>query len=493
MGLFDKIGNRVVQGSLLEAKWQAEQARQQAALDKLDLFKDDYETIIRATMAKLFHPDNYKRLFYHVNQSQNLLKRVVKEISMVYKAPAKRGLFDAAGKAIDSSRYTEIMGQSGLAQKMKKINQYTNLENELLVYVTVRRGRIVYDILTPNLVMVVQDEDDPTRARAIIYRVDYVDTMGVTEPRYYYWDEEGNHSVLDRDFREKQVVYAAKNYPYRDRQGQLVMPFVVLHRSDPDGTFWDRDTGTDLYNAAVLLGVKMTLFDYYFKVCSFKQIYIKTEDAVPDKLVLDPLTAFVVRGDNAEVGVLDIQANLPALQGALVFQLNTVINNYGISSDAWTLSVSEQSGRALKIRNRALLESREDQLPNYQQAEHDLFDVTRIVNNAHFSEQIEEEAEFGCDFGEIEFPEDPAEELAQKTKELKAGLISLAAFYRHFNPDVEDDQEAEKTIIGNLEKLRGMRDQYPSLDEALDFIMKSADKVQGQAPGGSVWTGGAGA
>ncbi|OQB57129.1 MAG: hypothetical protein BWX98_01618 [Candidatus Aminicenantes bacterium ADurb.Bin147] len=474
--LFRSTGAAMVKRSLLEAKWNADQERQAAALNKLNLYKDDYEDLILAAMKKEYHPDNYRRLRYHVNPSQNILKRVVNEISMVYKAPAQRGLFSAAGEEIESDRYTQILAETKIGQKMKKANRYTNLENETMIFVTVRGGKIVYDVLTPNLVTVVQDEDDPTRARAIVYRVDLANTPGETEPRYYYWDDQGTHSILDKNFVERQPIYTPENYPYRDAEGQPVMPFVVIHRNDPDGSFWDQDTGNDLYNSTILIGVKMSMFDYYFKAASFKQIYIRTEGDVPSDQVMDISTALVVRGDHAEVGVLDIQANLKQLQDALVFQINSIINNYGISADQWTVSVSELSGRALKIKNRALLEAREEQLPTYLDAEKDLFDITRIVNNAHLPDKLPEDAEFGITFGEIEYPEEPAADLRQKREELRAGIISLGAFYRHFNPDVEDDTEAEQTIIKNLEKLAKLRQQHPTLDEALNFIMANQDE-----------------
>ncbi len=75
------------------------------------------------------------------------------------------------------------------------------------------------------------------------------------------------------------------------------------------------------------------------------------------------------------------------------------------------------------------------------------------------------------DFGEIEFPEDPEEELRLDTKRLKIGLISLGQFYKKYNPDV-DEKKGEKIIIENLEKLKALREEHPTLDEALNFIMR---------------------
>ena len=466
------LAEELIRREFLKAKWIADRERQDEAQNKLDLFKDDYEEIIRQKIKELFHKDNYERLYYHVNQSQNIIKRVIKEISTVYQAQPIREF----GK---DERFQEILNYSKLDTKLKKVNRYTNLLNEVLLKIGVRAGRIVYDIITPNIMTIIQNEQDPTQADAIIYMVTRKNTVGDDSISYYYWDIYGNHLILDKDFRVSFVVYdeaAPKGsfefYPYRDDEGRLVLPFMTFHREEPDDSFWDQDTGRDLYNAAIMVGIKMTLFDYYFKVASFKQPYIVGDMvSVPAKQILDPLTIFQATGEGAQVGLLDMQINMDQLRDALVFQINSVINNYGISADQWSLSISEMSGRALKIRNRALLEIRQEQIPLYREYEQEIFNKTRIVNNAHFPQQQIKNAEFSVDFGEIEFPEDPEEELNLDTKRLKIGLISLGQFYKKYNPDV-DEKKGEKIIIQNLEKLKTLREEHPTLDEALNLIMR---------------------
>jgi hypothetical protein len=466
------LAEEMIRREFLKAKWVADKERQDEAQNKLDLYRDDYEEIVREKIKELFHKDNYDRLYYHVNQSQNILKRVINEISTVYKAQPVREF----GK---DERYQEILDYSKLDTKLKKINRYTNLLNETLIKIGVRGGRIVYDIITPNIATIIQNEQDPTQADAIIYMVTRKNTVGDDKIAYYYWDVYGNHIVLDKDFRISFIIYdeaAAQGslefYPYRDDEGRSVLPFVIFHREEPDDSFWDQDSGRDLYNAALMTGIKMTLFDYYFKVASFKQPYV-TGDVVsiPSKQILDPLTVFQVTGEGANVGLLDMQVNMDQLKDALVFQINSIINNYGISADQWSLSISEVSGRALKIRNRALLEIRQEQIPLYREYEQEIFDKTRVVNNAHFPDRQIKSAEFSVDFGEIEFPEDPEEELRLDTKRLKMGLISLGQLYKKYNPDV-DEKGGEKIIIENLEKLKALREEHPTLDEALNFIMR---------------------
>ena len=196
----------------------------------------------------------------------------------------------------------------------------------------------------------------------------------------------------------------------------------------PDTDFWDETSGQDLYNSTVLTGVKLTQMDYHFKFAAFKQMYgVGDELNIPHNQRMDPSTMLWVKGEGASVGVLDTVAKLKDMQEALIFQINTIINNYGISADAWTLSSAEMSGRALKIRNQALLEQREEQLPLYQAKEDELFEMIKVVNNAHAGamkwKTIGKDAKVESDFAELDFPEEPDVELKLDVKRLRPGLF----------------------------------------------------------------------
>ncbi len=477
----------MVEQNFLRAKWQADRDRQAEAQDKLDLYMDDFEEIIKTKMAELFHKETVGRLLYHVNQSQNILKRVVNEISTLYKTETVRSTDP------ESSQYQGFLESMNIDVTMKKINRYTNLLNESLLKVGVRQGKLVYDIITPNICTVIQNEADPTQADAIVYMTTRVNTPGSKDIRYHYWSKDGDYLIYDESFQIVERIYDSFDesgslaYPYIDPEtGLYLLPFVTFHRQQPDSTFWDQDSGRDLYNATVATAIKMSLFDYYFKVGSFKQIYLIGDKAdIPSKQILDPLTVLRGTGEDAEIGVLDREIDMEQLKDAIIFQINTIINNYGISADQYSLVVSEMSGRALKIRNRGLLEIRKEQLPIFKAGEEELFKVTQVVNNVHFpNNQIQDSAEFKIDYGELEIPEDPMEDLEHQTKRLRSGIISPGQFYMHFNPDIKDEEDAEKKIAENLSKLEKMRIKYPNLDDALDFILGPGAPERRPAAGG---------
>jgi hypothetical protein len=479
MALFNSLAQSSVERALVMAKWQAEQARMDEAADRLALYSDDYEEIIKETMAKLFVKENYDRLCYHVNGSQNILKRVVNELSMVYKSEATRTL------DIASDRWEEIKDEAALDVRMKRANRLTNLLNDVIVKVSVRGGKIVYDIITPDICTVIQNEEDPTKLSGIMWLRTYVNTPSSTVIEYEYMDDLGWWCVLDKDFRVKVELANPGTFPYKNADGTPNLPLVPIHRQHPESAFWDQDSGRDLYNAAVMLGVKMTQFDYAFKTGSFKQLYIMGSNVdMPGRQIMDVTTPIKVLVDpqtQGDVGVLDLQVDFKAMVDALTYQVNTVINNYGISADMWSLSISEMSGRALKIKNRALLEQREEQIPTYRDAESDLFEKTKIVNNTHASfmgwKKIPDAATLKTDFADVEFPEDPVYELDLGAKRLNMGLISLGKFYQLDNPDVTDEQEAEKALLDNLSKLKTTRDANPTLDEYLNAIIQGGKAV----------------
>lgn len=472
MALFESKVKQAIKLSVLEAKQKAEEERMDEAQEKIDLYQDDFEEIIRNRMANLFEKDNYERLFYHVNHSQNVIKRIVNEISTVYKSEAKRIL------SKECKRYDELKAIINYDVILKKVNRYTNLLNESMLKIGIRDGEICYDLITPNITMVIQNEQDPTEADAIMYSLTKVNTIfgqKKDEIRWFYWDIEGNHFILDEGMKIIEIIYE-EDSPYIDvEKDKHLLPFVTFHKQHPDYSFWDQDTGRDLYNAALAVSINMTMFDYYFKTCSFRQRYaIGDIDKIPQNQLSDPLTFFAVpAGEGATIGTLEQQVDIEQLVKAITFQINSIINNYGISADMYSLQIPEMSGRALKIRNRALMEQRQEQLPLYRKYEKELYEKTRIINNAwpRFLPKMNEQSEFSIDFGEIEFPDDPMDEIELQTKKLRAGIISLPQFYQFFNPDIKDEEEAEKAIIANLQALQELEEKYPNVDKTLDYIL----------------------
>ena len=90
INLFHPQASTLVARNVLEKRWRADLQRRNEMEVRLDLYQDNYEKAVRDVMKQLYCPENYDKLQFMINGSQNLIKRVVNEISMVYKVEATR-------------------------------------------------------------------------------------------------------------------------------------------------------------------------------------------------------------------------------------------------------------------------------------------------------------------------------------------------------------------------------------------------------------------
>jgi len=457
--LFQSKVSAVMLKTYLDAKKQEEKTRKEKANIRLAVFHDDWEDILEKELQRQFHKDNYNNVKLSKNTSQNLTKKIIKEISLVYKEPPSRTL------SIESEPYDKILNYIGLNSFYKRVNRYLNLLNDVLIQVGWDEGKqqIKLNLITPAVASVIQDPNDPEQPYAVYYEVECADSEYNVEKKYIYWDEK-SHFLFD----EEGNIFSAEDNPEMINPYKA-LPFVVLHRDQIPGLFWSVSEGNDFINGTIGVGMKKTFKDYLFKSQSFKQPWMKvrdTRDAPPAELRSDPLTALLLIGESGDIGAIDLQVNFKGLDDSIKEDINGFLSTYGLSIDSF--SATEISGKALEIKNRALLEIRQDQIEVFRKSENDLFNLIRIVNNYHNKSQINENIEFKIDYAEIEINDDPETKRKQADHDLEKGLISPGQYYMLFNPDIQNEEEAEKKMLQNLEKTQELKDKGYSLSDEID-------------------------
>lgn len=446
--LFESKVGQVVLESYLKAKADAENKRKSEANDRLSIYYDSWGDILESLLESQFHPKNYKRIRLMKNTTQNILKKVVDDISVVYKV-APRRTFTGGG----ADKMEEIYSKLGMDEFMLKVNQYATLLNDLLIRGgwDRERKRITLHIHTPANTSIIQREDYPEEAMAVFYDVEYIDTKFNPDKKSVFWSAD-EHFIFDEKFN----IFP----PAPDNQEMLnpfkKLPFAFIHLNQIPDNFWNPKGGNDLVEGTTLTGFKRTLKDYLYKCTSFKQLWLRTQnpDKIPAELLSDPLSVFLLDGEGSEMGLLDLQANFEGMEKSIQADANGFLATYGLSIDSFVTSPSEASGKALLIKNRGLREIRESQMPAFRRFENDIFELIRLVwNTENPGQKISESLEFKIDFAEMEMFIDPMEKRKQAQSDLKDGIISPAQFYMIFNPDITDPVEAEKAITENLAKL----------------------------------------
>jgi hypothetical protein len=103
----------------------------------------------------------------------------------------------------------------------------------------------------------------------------------------------------------------------------------------------------------------------------------------------------------------------------------------------------------LEIEN---LEARVSDIPIWREWERERYEIDRSVIRAHTGKDLGER--YSVDFAEIEFPKSPQEERAELDWKLEKGLISREDLFRHFNPDISD--EDLKTKLGEVDEAKAV-------------------------------------
>ena len=117
--------------------------------------------------------------------------------------------------------------------------------------------------------------------------------------------------------------------------------------------------------------------------------------------------------------------------------LNVTGQNHSLSV-RWGEQGQIPSGQALKILNMENLESRESDIPMFQDFEEMRYAIDRRVIEVHTGKSFDES--YAVDFSESDYPEEWNVEKDKLMFMLDQGLIDQKGLMKHFNPDITDEE-----------------------------------------------------
>lgn len=465
MAYISRVEFMVLQ-SFLKAKAREEENRKTKAGIRLAIYHDDWEDVLTARMKTLFCEENWVRLRLSRNTSQNILKKVVNEVSSLYKREPARKLLGPNGKEIVD--HPIMASVADWTMVLQVVNRYANLLNDVGLVVRWDRGmeRLVLDVLTPANTSVIQRDGFPNQAAAAYWEiVDKADTQFQAErQRYIYFDDE-QHFIFDKRGVRYDPSTDNSNPDLVNPYG--IAPFAFVHRTMRPNMFWDPTDGNDLIESTLDAGISRTLKGHLFLRQSFKQPWLKGQlnKGITPQMVTDPATMLHC-DEGGEFGVLDLQVDFASIDTAINANVDATLGTYGLSLGQFA-ATEDQSGVSLEIRNRGLREIREAQIPLFRQFEADLFErMVAVWNAENPGRPVPEGSYIQVDFAEPEVYSDPDKRWADAERKLMRGLISPTQFYQLFNPDA-DAETARKAIEENMAALAKLKDLGWSMSDMI--------------------------
>jgi hypothetical protein len=472
-GQFFSAGeSRTIQG-LIGAKGDADEERRLDMQRRIDLFEDDAGSLLKSKLTKQYEVENFTELVKTLDTSNNLCKKIITDISTIYDEPAAWKLAKD-----DKGAWKDLRKASNYDLVMPAVNQRTNLCNDVLLRVAVVRGKVRYHVVTPNLLRVWQNPDDPTLIDAAAYLSAMVNTTDRL-PVWLYWSNGGKgalsgdkgptYRVFDMKWNE---LRDAQPNPYRDVETkEPILPFATYHKNHPISHFFDQTTGHDIVEGTLMVMVMETMINHLFRADSAQIKYISGEcdDLGAQVAGINRFLKFRSKdGQPVSVGQFKSQADWPGLRNVVNDKIQNLCNAYGISRGALEVDGTPASGFALKVRKEPLREMRKRQVRLYANADRELYAVTAAVWNYERTNVDGAGRPMGsAAIGKALFPlsdvdpvvtycadEEPmtaAEEetaLSLKQAHLSMGLTNVIELYQEAHPDTTED-EARAAIEEN--------------------------------------------
>ena len=216
----------------------------------------------------------------------------------------------------------------------------------------------VLDVIPSHKLFVVPDATDQTRLQLVVVR---------KEKEYVAWDH-------------KEVIHYDLNFAETRRYPNPygIIPYVIAHASYPAGEYWGTSEAFGLRDGSYQLAIAATAYNHLRWLQSHKQGWYRSDDELPVSVTSDPGRWFRVTGDG-EVGLLDLQADLPSHIESMIDRAALSLAQYGIRPESVRGMLDASSGVALALKLTAQISVWEQQRKVWDVWEQRLYEVAQAV------------------------------------------------------------------------------------------------------------------
>jgi len=442
-----------------------------------DIYSDGGVEHLEALIEAVFKDPRVRQLrkeWAPYTRFNNALKRIINEISTLYAEPAQRRVNGDENNAA----YRSLLERLQFDAVAQQINRLFNLHRVLLVGFRVRRRpddtrEPVVDVVTPRSFRVVVHPNDATMVLGYLIRTSTraARGRGGKEPAWVFWGE--------HECGQFTAEFSPIEGTWKDH-GFGVCPYVHIARGVGRTGFWPGEEGEDLVAAAVAIWFAGILLLKETKSAT-KQTIVAGDvgSAIRDQPADSEVPSQIP--DGVAVNTVDMSMDLTMFRDTIDHILESVANAYGMSA-ALVKHQGTQSADARELMRVPLRELRREQQPLFRLFERRFAEVMAAVLKVDAPDLKFETEGWAMDFGEVQTPLMPNEELDLFLKKRAAGLDSTIEFVMRHDPDKTRDQ-AMAFVLANIDdetwRVREMREL-----QALSGAMGEAQTgtVDGEQP-----------
>ena len=201
-----------------------------------------------------------------------------------------------------------------------------------------------------------------------------------------------------------------------------------------------------------------------------------------NKMSIGTRKAIQLKGPQDEFSFTSPQAQLDAFKDFLEWSLKAFSGIHDLPPSTFSTSTTELSGFAIALENLPLTRANQERQGFFAKWERDLFDLIRVVNNAHLTPKIADDVEQIVTFADLSYPIDPAIQQAMQVADVEAGLVSRIDLIMERHPDMNREEAIEK-FQQNVEdnKMLAAAQNPPQARVGIDFT-RNRNSPPGETP-----------
>lgn len=317
------------------------------------------------------HPENLKQQ----PEVANIVKPIIKQSAKVFQEGVRVNFED------ENQEEVWNMAAPDFQMSLVTIDRYVRLLETVPVKVSLRRGRIHLDIITPNGMIIRQRRDDYLEADKVSYTRDLVDTTDPSrqETQVHHWTA-NEYWMTTTDGKTLKLPSGQKRSP--NNYGMI--PFVFFREEKPLSTFWNWPDDT-LVSAQDNINLKLTELNYLLKMQSFS-IPVTIDYEIMGDQYVDPSEVLKIetrRSEKADFKFVTPEPKIEAILKVIGEAFVRAAWEYGINPQQFSLQQDVKSGFALKMENVVLMDDIKNRKNIFTPLLSDLYQVIRAVWNYH--------------------------------------------------------------------------------------------------------------
>lgn len=464
----DLTTKEIAKQALFETKQAPSMDRRKRMQKRIDYYNDkQLEYLEKLIQDQFTYPDRLRLQ----KEFMNVTSMIINELAVLYSEEPIRELKNA--NEAENDHYFDILEKSNFNSIMEATNRLTKLTKTTLVRPVWRDGSMDFVIYTPNMFDVIMDENDPTKAKAIIYSRQFPQA----DEKFYFGDDKR----AEDDFQEPDTLFFCwtdeKFFMFTFQMGQSgeVVPILKDNPDNPgninpygtldifvpfrDGEAIDDfflEGGDDLITTNEIINVKKTELNQLTKMQSFSIPVRKGAPASSKSFILDPSMSVDLPADDDQSKGFDFKfvspdARITDVQDEIQTKLRNLAVKYKLNPQTFDSSGQRSSAESIQLQNFFLSKIIKRDKPIWRNAENKLFNALKLVNNFHDPvNQLSEGMELFVDFREVETPRSLEDEDKHNLLMFQNGLLAKSEWLLKENPDLQTVENANL----KLEKIK---------------------------------------